>query len=56
MEPAPHDAAFFRLEAEPTQIGRSRSRLRQLTLVTPQMCLAVSNFSNVPSMFGDVQQ
>ena len=30
MEPEPPGAAFFCLELEPTQFGRSRSRLRKL--------------------------
>ena len=32
MEPEPPEAAFFCLELEPTQVGRSQSRLRDLGL------------------------
>ena len=35
MEPEPSGAAFFCLEPEPTQCGRSRSRLRDLGLAEP---------------------
>ena len=40
MEPEPPGAAFFTLEPEPTQVGRSRSRLRDLGHLepAPQYC------------------
>ena len=52
MEPEPPGAASFCLEPEPTQVGRSRSRLRDLghlepeppkKVVAPQHC----NFSSL---------
>ena len=36
MEPEPPGAAFFCLEPEPTQVGRSRSRLRDLGHLEPE--------------------
>ena len=36
MEPEPPGAAFFCLELEPTQVGRSRSRLRDLGHLEPE--------------------
>ena len=36
MEPEPQGAAFFTLEPEPTQVGRSRSRLRDLGHLEPE--------------------
>ena len=48
MEPEPPGAAYFCLEPEPTQIGRSRGQLRDLghaepeppkTVAAPQHCL-----------------
>ena len=35
-EPEPPGAAFFCLEPEPTQVGRSRSRLRDLGDLEPE--------------------
>ena len=35
MEPEPPGAAFFCLEPEPTQVGRSRSQLRDLGHLEP---------------------
>ena len=37
MEPEPPGAAFFCLEPEPTQVGRSRSRLRDLGHLEPEL-------------------
>ena len=36
MEPEPPGAAFFTLEPEPTQVGRSRSRLQYLGHLEPE--------------------
>ena len=36
MEPEPPVVAFFCLEPEPTQVGRSRSRLRDLDHPEPE--------------------
>ena len=36
MEPEPPGAAFFTLEPELTQVGRSRSRLRDLGDLEPE--------------------
>ena len=36
MEPEPPGAAIFCLEPEPTQFGRSRSRLQDLGLPEPE--------------------
>ena len=56
MEPEPPGAAFFTPEPEPTQVGRSRSQLRDLghleqeqepeppkKVAVPQHCLTLHN-------------
>ena len=42
MKPEPPGAAFFCLEPEPTKLGRSRSRLRELSLPEPPKKVAAS--------------
>ena len=57
MEPEPHGAAIFCLEPELTQVGRSRSRFRDLDhpepeppkkVAAPQHCLQQSSMVLIP--------
>ena len=59
MEPEPPGAASFCLEPEPTQVGRSRSRLRDLghqepeppkKVAAPQHCISDPDFFADPDL------